>query len=192
MISCRLRIAATTGAQASQEAKQPRPRASGSSSRVFAVLGRGEPAVYHGERCLDWCGRGEVEDSDVAFAHGGAWARAHKVAGNAEEAARHKRLAREAGDAIVDPDGPRALREGLRDALGRPRPAAGPPAGYRSPILLVLVAELLPKRRLFLTTGQKEATKTRNPTAYSNTAWPSTSAWPTIVAETARYIGLRT
>jgi hypothetical protein len=85
--------------RASHEAKH-QARGEWQLSRVFAVLGRGEPAVYHGERCLEWCGRGEVEDSDVAFAHE-ALARAHKAAGNDKAAERHKRLARE-GDAIAD------------------------------------------------------------------------------------------
>jgi len=88
--------------QASQEAKY-QARGEWQLSRVFAVLGRGEPAIYHAERCLEWCGRGEVEDWDVAFAHE-ALSRAYKAAGNAEAAGRHKRQAREAGDAIADPD----------------------------------------------------------------------------------------
>ncbi|MDQ3066270.1 MAG: hypothetical protein M3R12_03820, partial [Actinomycetota bacterium] len=57
-------------------------------------------AVHHAERCLDWCGSGEVEDWDLAFAHE-ALARAHTVTGNSDEAERHKRLARAAGDAIA-------------------------------------------------------------------------------------------
>jgi len=88
--------------QASQEAKH-QARGEWQLSRVFAVLGRGEPAVYHAERCLEWCGRGEVEDWDVAFAHE-ALARAHRVAGDVEAAERHKQLARELGDAIADPE----------------------------------------------------------------------------------------
>ena len=69
-------------------------------ARVYAVLGRGEPAVHHAQRCLDWCGRGEVEDWDVAFAHE-ALSRAYRVAGNAAEAERHKALARELGELIA-------------------------------------------------------------------------------------------
>lgn len=88
--------------QASQEAKH-HARGEWQLSRVFAVLGRGDPAVYHGERCLEWCGRGEVEDWDIAFAHE-ALARAYKAAGNAEAAERHKQHARELGDAIADPE----------------------------------------------------------------------------------------
>jgi hypothetical protein len=88
--------------QASQEAKH-QARGEWQLARVFSVLGRGEPAIYHAERCLEWCGRGEVEDWDVAFAHE-ALARAHGVAGNDAEAESHKRLARETGDAIADPE----------------------------------------------------------------------------------------
>jgi len=86
--------------QASPEAKH-QARGEWQLSRVFAVLGCGEPAIYHAERCLEWCGRGEVEDWDVAFAHE-ALARAYKAAGNTEVAERHKQLARETGDAIAD------------------------------------------------------------------------------------------
>ena len=86
--------------QASQEAKH-QARGEWQLARVFSVLGRGEPAVYHAERCLDWCGRGEVEDWDLAFAYE-ALARAHGAAGNVEEAERFKRQAREAGDEIAD------------------------------------------------------------------------------------------
>lgn len=72
-------------------------------ARVYAVLGRGEPAVYHAGRCLDWCERGEVEDWDLAYAHE-ALARAHAVAGDEAGAARHRATARELGDLIADPD----------------------------------------------------------------------------------------
>jgi len=61
-----------------------------------------EPAVHHARKCLEWCERGGVEDWDIAFAHE-ALARAYKLAGNAADAERYKRLAREAGDAIADP-----------------------------------------------------------------------------------------
>ncbi len=88
--------------KASTEAKH-QARGEWQLARVYAVLGRGEPAVHHAERCLAWCGRGEVEDWDVAFAHE-ALARAHRVAGNEDEAERHKSLARELGDAIADPE----------------------------------------------------------------------------------------
>ncbi len=88
--------------KASTEAKH-QARGEWQLARVYAVLGRGEPAVHHAERCLAWCDRGDVEDWDVAFAHE-ALSRAHRVAGNHEEAERHKALARGKGDAIVDPE----------------------------------------------------------------------------------------
>lgn len=71
-------------------------------ARVYAVLGRGEPAVHHARRCLEWCGRGEVEDWDVAFAHE-AIARAYRAAGDDARAGEHRLIARELGDAIADP-----------------------------------------------------------------------------------------
>ena len=88
--------------QASQEAKH-QARGEWQLSRVFSVLGRGEPAVYHAERCLAWCEGGDVEDWDLAFAYE-ALARAHGAAGNADEAGRFKQKAREEGDRIADAD----------------------------------------------------------------------------------------
>ncbi len=72
-------------------------------SRVYAVLGRGEPAVWHAQRCLDHCEANGIGDWDLAYAYE-ALARAHGVAGAAREAARVKGLAREAGDLIADPE----------------------------------------------------------------------------------------
>lgn len=70
-------------------------------SRVYAVLGRPEPAVYHARRCLDWCERGPVDDWDLPFAHE-ALARAHAIAGRWDEAERHELLAHESSEAIAD------------------------------------------------------------------------------------------
>jgi hypothetical protein len=70
-------------------------------SRVYAVLDRGEPAVHHARRCLAICEANGIGDWDLAFAYE-ALARALAVAGDIDEAARHKRLAREAGDAIEE------------------------------------------------------------------------------------------
>ena len=88
--------------QASTEAKY-QARGEWQLARVYAVLGRGEPAIYHAQRCLAWCEGGEVEDWDVAFAYE-ALARAYGVAGMGDEAGWNKRLAREHGDAIADPE----------------------------------------------------------------------------------------
>jgi hypothetical protein len=52
-------------------------------SRVYAVLGRAEPALHHGRRVLDICEEHGIGDWDLAFAHE-ALARAHAVAGERE------------------------------------------------------------------------------------------------------------
>jgi hypothetical protein len=72
-------------------------------SRVYTVLGRGEPAIWHAQRCLDHCERSGIGDWDLAYAYE-ALARAHATAGDADEAGRWKAKAREAGDAIADPE----------------------------------------------------------------------------------------
>ena len=56
-------------------------------SRVYAVLGRGEPALHHARRCLEICEEHEIGDFDLAFAYE-ALARAHAVGGDAEAASR--------------------------------------------------------------------------------------------------------
>jgi len=71
-------------------------------SRVYAVLGRPEPAVYHARRCLDHIRSGEgTEDWDLPFAYE-ALARALAVAGEGAASSRYEQLAREAGAAIAD------------------------------------------------------------------------------------------
>jgi hypothetical protein len=88
--------------QASEEAKHA-ARGEWQLSRAYVHAGRAEPAIHHAERCLEWCGRGDVEDWDLAFAHE-ALARAHKLAGNVAEYGQHKARARELGHAIADPE----------------------------------------------------------------------------------------
>jgi hypothetical protein len=70
-------------------------------SRVYAVLGRGEPAIHHAQRCLDICEEHGIGDWDLAFAYE-ALARAHRAGGEGDAAGRYKALARSAGDAIAD------------------------------------------------------------------------------------------
>lgn len=71
-------------------------------SRVYTVLGRGEPAIWHAHRCLEHCEANGIGDWDLAYAYE-ALARAHAVAGNSE-AGEWKAKARAAGDAIADPE----------------------------------------------------------------------------------------
>jgi hypothetical protein len=78
-----------------------RARGEWQCSRVYSVLGRGEPAIHHATRCLQICEQHGMGDWDLAFAYE-ALARAHGTAGSEDECARYKQLAREAGDEIAD------------------------------------------------------------------------------------------
>jgi hypothetical protein len=62
-------------------------------SRVYTVLGRGEPALWHAQRCLDLCTRNSLGDWDLGYAHE-AMARAHVVLGDEGKVREHLALAR--------------------------------------------------------------------------------------------------
>jgi hypothetical protein len=70
-------------------------------SRVYSVLGRSEPAIYHGRFVLDICQRNGIGDWDLAFAYE-ALARAHAVAGDSAESARWLAMAHEASENIAE------------------------------------------------------------------------------------------
>jgi DNA-binding transcriptional MerR regulator len=70
-------------------------------SRVYAVLGRAEPSLYHANRSLELCREHGIGDFSLAYAYE-ALARAHLVAGDRTEAARFTKLAREAGETITE------------------------------------------------------------------------------------------
>jgi hypothetical protein len=72
-------------------------------ARVYSVLGLGEAAVRHANRCLELTEEhaSEMEDFDKAFAYEAA-ARANAVAGNQGEALKYIELAERAGEAIAD------------------------------------------------------------------------------------------
>jgi DNA-binding transcriptional MerR regulator len=74
-------------------------------SRVYAVLGRGEPAIWHARRCLAYAESvgGGQEDWDLAAAYE-SMARAHAVAGDLRAAAEWKEKAAAALEAVVDQD----------------------------------------------------------------------------------------
>ena len=84
-------------------------------SRVNAVLGRGEAALYHAERCLELCTENGIGDWDLAAAYE-ALARAHKVAGNDAEFRRNLELGRDALAQIADEEDREHIAEDL-DAL---------------------------------------------------------------------------
>lgn len=70
-------------------------------SRVYALLGMGEPALLHGQRSLDICLANGIGDFDLAFGYE-AVARAKAVLGDASGAAEVKSLARTAAEAIAE------------------------------------------------------------------------------------------
>jgi hypothetical protein len=71
-------------------------------SRVYAVLGRAEPALHHAHRCFELCeAAGDCEDFDLPFALE-ALARAHALAGDAGEAERWLAMAGAAAERIAD------------------------------------------------------------------------------------------
>lgn len=81
-------------------------------SRVYAVLGRPEPARFHAERCLADCEENGIGDWDLAYAFE-ALARAASVAGDRAEVHRWLVRAREAASDIGDPEDRAHLEEDL-------------------------------------------------------------------------------
>jgi DNA-binding transcriptional MerR regulator len=72
-------------------------------SRVYAVLGRAEPALWHARRCLAINRASDSGDWDLASAYE-AMARAYLTAGDAEQVVTWKARATAALDGIADPD----------------------------------------------------------------------------------------
>jgi hypothetical protein len=93
-----------------------RARSEWQVSRVYSVLGRGEPALHHARRCLEICEAQpeNMEDWDLPFAYE-ALARANRVAGHGDEARRYEEKAREAGEALADPEDREHLEEALNE-----------------------------------------------------------------------------
>ena len=83
-------------------------------SRVYATLGRAEPALHHARRCLAYCegSPDALEDWDLPYAYE-ALARAHLVAGETEDAAAAEARARELTAGISDPEDREHLEEDL-------------------------------------------------------------------------------
>jgi uncharacterized glyoxalase superfamily protein PhnB len=70
-------------------------------SRVYAVLGRAEPALHHANRSLEICHAHGIGDFDLAFAYE-ALARASAVAGDDEQARAWTERARSAAAGIAE------------------------------------------------------------------------------------------
>ena len=70
-------------------------------SRVYSVLKRSEPALYHAQRCSEICKENNIADFDIAFAYE-ALARAYAVAGQKTECKKYIELAEKAGEKIKE------------------------------------------------------------------------------------------
>jgi hypothetical protein len=70
-------------------------------SRMYTVLNRPEPALYHAKRCLEICKENNIGDWDIAFAYE-AMARAYATAGNRSECKKYIQLAMEASEKIKE------------------------------------------------------------------------------------------
>lgn len=81
-------------------------------SRVYAVLGRGEPARHHAHRCLVITQDNGFADFDLAYAYEGM-SRAAKASGDAVTADAYREKAAEAAQAIKDPEDRRIFESDL-------------------------------------------------------------------------------
>jgi hypothetical protein len=70
-------------------------------SRVYAVLNRPEPALFHAIRSLDICTENNIGDFDLAFAYE-AVARACAVAGDRDRVDEYVALGKAAGEKIAE------------------------------------------------------------------------------------------
>ncbi len=89
-------------------------------SRVYCVLGRAEPALHHARRVLDLCQENGIGDWDLAFAYE-ALARAHAVAGDAEQARHYTDQALAAAKDIAEDEERAILLADLETIPGQPR-----------------------------------------------------------------------
>jgi DNA-binding transcriptional MerR regulator len=94
-----------------------RARGEWQCSRVYAVLGRPEPALHHARRCLAICEQHDLRDWDLAAALE-AGARAARVAGDATGYRDAVARARGALDAIADPEDRRVIEADLDELEG--------------------------------------------------------------------------
>jgi hypothetical protein len=89
-------------------------------SRVYAVLGRAEPALYHARLVLDLCQEHRIGDFDLAFAYE-ALARAHAVARDTGRAREYTNQALAAAAGIADGDDRVLVLADLETIPGQPR-----------------------------------------------------------------------
>ncbi len=81
-------------------------------SRVYAVLDRVEPAMYHAQRCLAICEENGIGDFDIAYAYE-ALARATSIAGAERQLNEYVAKARDLGAKIADADDRKHFEEDI-------------------------------------------------------------------------------
>lgn len=86
-------------------------------SRVYSVLNRPQPALYHARRCLEICEKNNFGDFDIAFAYE-AVARAYAVSGEKSERDKYIALAKEAGNNIKGEEDKKIFFSDLETVLG--------------------------------------------------------------------------
>ncbi|MEV4611178.1 helix-turn-helix domain-containing protein [Kitasatospora sp. NPDC049258] len=89
-------------------------------SRVYAALGRAEPALHHARRGLEICRANGIGDWDLAFAYE-ALARAAAVAGEKEQARAWTEQALAAAEEIAAPEDRELVLADLETVPGQPR-----------------------------------------------------------------------
>jgi DNA-binding transcriptional MerR regulator len=89
-------------------------------SRVYAVLGRAEPAIYHARRGLEICQAHGIGDWDLAYAYE-SLARAHAVAGDKEHARSWTEQALVAAEDIAEDEDRELVLSDLESIPGQPR-----------------------------------------------------------------------
>jgi DNA-binding transcriptional MerR regulator len=83
-------------------------------SRVYSVLGRPEPALYHASRCLSLATDNDLGAFDIGAANE-ALARAYRAAGDTKRAATHVAAADKAAAQITDAEDRKILEDDLAD-----------------------------------------------------------------------------
>ncbi|MGI8694501.1 MAG: MerR family DNA-binding transcriptional regulator [Geodermatophilaceae bacterium] len=89
-------------------------------SRVYAVLRRPEPALFHAQRVIDHCKDNGIADWDLAFGYE-ALARGHAVAGDVEAARAATEQALAAVEEIAEEDDRSLVLGDLGTIPGQPR-----------------------------------------------------------------------
>jgi DNA-binding transcriptional MerR regulator len=97
-----------------------RSRGEWQCSRVYSVLGRTEPALYHARRGLEICQAHGIGDWDLAFAYE-SLARAHAVAGDKDQARAWTEQALAAAEDIAEDEDRELLRTDLEAIPAQPR-----------------------------------------------------------------------